>query len=216
MQKKISKKRKRISSSTAAIIGSIIILIGGFFISYNYIKAKKLFAYDYITNVFAMENNKDILESDGEIKELENNDDIGEISNEYIGYLKIPKINLVKGFMDKRSSLNHVDKNIALMKEANYPDVDKGNLIIAGHSGSAWNAYFDNLRKLSLGDTMEVSYKGNKYIYKLKKIYKQPKIGKIAIYRDYDKTTLTLITCTNFDRYTQTIYISELESVEKE
>ena len=49
-----------------------------------------------------------------------------------------------------------------------------------------------------------------KYTYRIVNIYTQPKTGKLAIYRDYSKTTLTLITCTNNDSTTQTIYISEL------
>ena len=36
----------------------------------------------------------------------------------------------------------------------------------------------------------------------------------IAIYRNYKKTTLTLVTCTNNDSNSQTIYIAELQSVE--
>ena len=44
-------------------------------------------------------------------------------------------------------------------------------------------------------------------------IYKHPKTGTIAIYRNYDKTTLTLVTCTNNDSTTQTIYIAELQEV---
>ena len=50
----------------------------------------------------------------------------------------------------------------------------------------------------------------------VKTIYKQAKTGKIAIYRNYNKTTLTLITCTNYDSKTQTVYISELVSTETE
>ena len=35
------------------------------------------------------------------------------------------------------------------------------------------------------------------------------------IYRNYEKTTLTLITCTNNDSTTQTIYIAELINKEE-
>ena len=68
--------------------------------------------------------------------------------------------------------------------------------------------------KLSIDDIAEVSYKGKKYTYKIVNIYTQPKVGNIAIYRDYSKTTLTLITCTNNDSTTQTIYIAELVKTE--
>ena len=62
---------------------------------------------------------------------------------------------------------------------------------------------------------MYISYQNKKYEYEITNIYTQPKTGKIAIYRDYDKTTLTLITCTNNDSTTQTVYIAELINVEE-
>ena len=37
-----------------------------------------------------------------------------------------------------------------------------------------------------------------------------PKIGKVVIDRDYNKTSLTLITCTHNSKTEQTIYILEL------
>ena len=205
-------QEKRISPQMIAVIGSIIILIGGFFLSYNYIQSKKVVAFDYIANVFYNEN-AEIVEQDGETKE-EEKEDLGEVTNDYIGYLSIPKINLKKGFLDKRSKENDVEKNILVVEGSNYPDKDKGNLMLAGHSGTGWKAFFNDLYKLTKGDTAIVSYKGKTYTYKIVNIYTQPKIGTIAIYRNYDKTTLTLITCTNNDSTTQTIYIAELQSVE--
>ena len=194
-----------------ATIGSIIILIGGFFLSYNYIQSKKVVAFDYIANVFYNEN-AEIVEQDGETKE-EEKEDLGEVTNDYIGYLSIPKINLKKGFLDKRSSENDVEKNILVVEGSNYPDKDKGNLMLAGHSGTGWKAFFNDLYKLTRGDKATVSYKGKTYTYKIVNIYTQPKIGTIAIYRNYDKTTLTLVTCTNDDSTTQTIYIAELQEI---
>ena len=137
-------------------------------------------------------------------------------NDEYIGYLNIPKINLTKGFLDKRSTENDVEKNILVVDGSTYPDVDKGNFILAGHSGTGWKAFFNDLHELNVGDTAYVTYKNKKYTYKITNIYKQSKTGKIAIYRNYDKTTLTLVTCTNNDSKTQTIYISELQSVTDE
>ena len=134
--------------------------------------------------------------------------------NEYIGYLNIPKINLNKGFLDINSPNNTVEKNIQVIEGSDYPDKEKGNLIIAGHSGTGWKAFFNDLYKLEQGDTLIVSFKEHKYIYKIVNIYQQPKIGQVAIYRNYDRQTLTLITCTNSSDKDQTIYISELKSIE--
>ena len=211
-----NRQEKRISSSTIAVVGSVIILIGGFFLSYNYIQSKKIIAYDYMANVFYQSEEVEILTYDGELEEEQKQEELGEITNDYIGYLTIPKINLKKGFLDVRSELNNVEQNITIIQGSSYPDKEKGNLIIAAHSGSGWKAFFNDLYKLSTGDTAEVSYKGKKYTYKIVNIYKQEKTGKIAIYRNYDRTTLTLITCTNFDNATQTIYIAELQNIVEE
>ena len=153
-------------------------------------------AYDYMANVFYQAEEVEILEHDGELQEEQKEEELGEVTNEYIGYLTIPKINLKKGFLDMRSKLNNIEQNITVIEGSSYPDKEKGNLIIAAHSGSGWKAFFNDLYKLSTGDKAEISYKGKKYTYKIVNIYKQQKTGTIAIYRNYDKTTLTLITCT--------------------
>ena len=203
-------KNKRISPSETAFIGAIITLIGGFFISYNYIESQKIMAYDYMANAFYDGNQVTVAENENNQTEEKKEGLSGEITNDYIGYLNIPKINLTKGFLDNRSSENDVEKNILVVEGSNYPDVDKGNFILAGHSGTGWKAFFNDLYKLSAGDTAKITYKDKTYTYQITNIYKQPKKGKLAIYRNYDKTTLTLITCTNNDSTTQTIYIAEL------
>ena len=93
------------------------------------------------------------------------------------------------------------------------PDVDKGNLIIAGHSGTGWKAFFNDLYQLVEGDQAIVTYQNKRYTYQITNIYKEKKTGTIAIKRDYNKTSLTLVTCTNNDDTTQTVYIAELVSV---
>lgn len=215
MEKKHN-RTKRISPSIIAVVGSVITLVGGFFLSYNYIQAKKIIAYDYMANAFYDGNNVTNIiteEADNSREKLEANHP-EQITNDYIGYLTIPKINLKKGFLDQRSPENDVEKNILVVSGSTYPDTEKGNLILAGHSGTGWKAFFNDLYKLSANDVAYVTYKNKKYTYQIVNIYKQQKVGKLAIYRDYDKTTLTLITCTNFDSKTQTVYIAELVNVE--
>lgn len=208
---------KRISPSTTAFTGAVITLIGGFFLSYNYIEQQKVIAYDYMANTFYNGNEIINIEESEEtsVNKIEDEGLTGEITNDYIGYLTIPKINLTKGFLDYRSEENNVDKNLLVVSGSNYPNVDKGNFIIAGHSGTGWNSFFNDLYKLNIGDTTYITFRNKKYIYQITNIYTQPKIGKIAIYRDYTKTTLTLITCTNNDSTTQTIYIAELLQIEE-
>ena len=90
------------------------------------------------------------------------------------------------------------------------PYVDKGNLILMAHSGDAYISYFENLYKLSIGDMAYITHKGTNYSYRIVNIYNVEKNGKVTIYRNYDKTTLTLITCTKNNDSSQTVYIAEL------
>ena len=132
----------------------------------------------------------------------------------YTGILAIPKINFSKGFYKKESSLNNVKFNLKILPQSTYPDEDKGNTIIIGHSGNYNNSYFANLYKLEKGDTAAIKYSNKTYTYKIVNIYTDNKDGTVTIYRDETKTCLTLITCTKDDSTKQTIYISELINIE--
>ena len=215
--KKLNKK-KRISPNTVALIGAFVITLGGFFILYNFISDKKLFAYDYMneqiydnreTEIYDV-NTTEVNTDEENVTEEQNYQDI----ESYIGYLEIPKIKFRRGFYNITSKLNTVEANIEIIKGSDMPDVTNGNLIIAGHSGTGWKAFFKNLYKLEVGDEAIVTYAGISYKYKITNIYKQKNTGTVSIKRNYDKTTLTLITCTKDDSSTQTIYIAELDSVE--
>ena len=213
---KITKPKRRISPNVVALIGTIIILTGGFFLSYNYVKAKKVMAYDYMNNIFFTSGSEATTDEEENIID-DSDTEVPNASvdpNQYIGTLIIDKININKGFYPKESELNDVDKNLLVVEESDYPNVAKGNLIIAGHSGDGWNAFFNDLYKLSVDDTAKVIYNNKTYTYKIVNIYKAPKVGTISIYRNKKRTTLTLVTCTNNDSKTQTIYIAELQSVE--
>lgn len=135
-------------------------------------------------------------------------------SKYYVGTLEIPKINLKKGFLDIDSPYNHVNKNVTVIQSSSYPDVDKGNFILAAHSGTGSASFFAKLYYLQVNDLAYIHYKQKKYTYKIVNIYTQPKVGYVSIYRDTNKTTLTLITCTKNVKTTQTIYILELINVE--
>jgi LPXTG-site transpeptidase (sortase) family protein len=75
------------------------------------------------------------------------------------------------------------------------PDIENGNLILAGHSGNARVSYFKNLNKLKLDDTAIIIYNNKEYNYKVVDIYEIDKTGDAEIIRDENKNTLTLITC---------------------
>jgi LPXTG-site transpeptidase (sortase) family protein len=139
------------------------------------------------------------------------------IRKEYIGYLEIPKINLKQGMVSKNSRYNNVNYNIQLLGPSNYPDREKGNVIIAGHSGNSYLGFFKNLYKLKVGDEAKITYKGYLYTYKIVNIYNVPKTGKVKVVRDFTKSCLTLITCThNNAKKEQTVYILERTSKVKD
>jgi len=147
-------------------------------------------------------------------EQTENNEENNYVYEEYLGIIDIPKIGLYKGFYDKNSSLNNVKFNLYVLPESSYPDINKGNLLIAGHSGNYNNSYFSNLYQLTENDTIIIHYSGLKYIYKIVNIYNEEKTGRVRIFRNKEETILTLITCTKDDDYHQTVYIAELTEIE--
>ena len=182
-------------------------------LSYNYLNEKKekvfndvnLEYYALANPVEAKDDKIDNLESDKEEVKEEEEPIVNNYSNYFIGIL-----DLSRGFVNPSSSENNVDKNIEIVKTSDMPDVDKGNFILAAHSGNSYVSYFKNLYLLNNGDYVYVTYNGVKYTYQIKNIYLQVKTGQIGIYRDVNKTTLTLVTCTKNDEAHQTIYIAEL------
>lgn len=120
-------------------------------------------------------------------------------------YIKIPKLNLFKEIKDN----DDVDHNVIILDPIQYPNKDKSTMILAAHSGSSIYSYFNNLYKLEINDLAYIYNKNIKYNYKLVNIYIEKKTGKIKIYKDDNKCNLVLITCTNNDKNTQTIYVFE-------
>ena len=199
--------KKGISPSGVALIAALLLLSGGFLLSYPYLSAKRVYAFDYMNEKF-FETKTVVLEEENML-DVKEETTVDEIPTSYIGMLQIPKLGIQRGFLDKRASGNNVDENITVLKESDYPDVSKGNFILAGHSGPTAISFFDSLYQLEVGDIATVTYKDKTYTYKLAYSYKVLKTGTVQINRDRDKTTLTLITCTNHDNTTQTVYILE-------
>lgn len=210
--------------------GVILIIVGiSFFVKdYVFEKREKVFSKMNIelTELLAVnesvieENPREELPPQEETEQYENpREEVIEAKKEenieiYTGILEIPKIDFNKGFYKKDSSLNNVKFNIKILPQSNYPDEDKGNVIIIGHSGNYNNSYFRNLYKLELNDTATIRYNNKIYTYKIVNIYTEAKDGVITIYRDERKSCLTLITCTKDDGTTQTVYILELDSIQ--
>ncbi len=220
----------RISNRTIITIGIVLIFIGLFAVCSNYFAMKKAKVYDTITlamselpsNIDREDENtpsnpSSDNDNDNNGDDAPTNNNSGEIitpESYYVGKLEIPIINLSRGFTSISSKYNDVNKNIAVINGSNYPDVLNGNFILAGHSGSSWRGFFHNLYKLKVNNEAYVYYNNVKYKYKLVKIYDEKKDGSVRIFRDKNKTTMTLITCTRGSNTKQTVYIFNL--VEKE
>lgn len=193
--------------------GVILVISGTLVLLSDYIKEKRDVVFSEMNLALSEVATSDAIpvteEEPEEITE-ESKEDNNYTYEEYLGIIDIPKIELYKGFYSKTSNLNNVKFNLYVLPSSNYPDVENGNLIIAGHSGNYNNSYFANLYKLEKEDTITIHYNNNKYIYQIINIYNEEKTGKVRIFRNKNKTTLTLITCTKDDDNHQTIYIAEL------
>jgi sortase A len=211
MLKKMNKKKIKYQVAT----GVVLIIVGIALLLINFVSDKRDEVFSAMNLALSTDTNEDdnVEEQSTEISDTENEEDDNEdtyVYEPYLGELEIPKINFYKGFYSKESSLNNVKFNLYVMPTSSYPDVENGNLIIAGHSGNYSNSYFRDLYQVEEGNQIYIYYNNVKYIYQVTKIYLQDKTGTINIYRDLSKTTLTLITCTQNDESHQTVYIAEL------
>ena len=201
---------EKLSKNAKVTLGILLLFLGISCLLFTYFKTIK-------SNIFNEKNLKYFEEVDiAETIEEVGDETVPEktttpvINYNYIGYLDIPKINLKRGFVSLNSKYNSISYNVMLIKGSSMPDVKNGNLILAAHRGNSSVSFFDKLYKLNLGDEANVTYNDKVYTYKLVNTYLEAKDGTIAIYRDENKTTLTLITCTRGDKKTQTVFIFEL------
>ena len=129
-------------------------------------------------------------------------------NNKYISVLEIPKINFKRGLYKKNSPKSELSKNIIFLDTSDMPDKNNSKVIIVGHSGAPSNAYFKNLYKLKLKDSINLYYKKKVYEYKVSDIYEIKKNGTLALESNKDNKTLTLVTCKGMDK--QIVIISTL------
>lgn len=210
------KRNTNISNkSRLIVVGSLLILIGSLVIGgkyfYNYQQEKN---EEQLIDTFFEEQKELIEDTNQELSENVEDKKIHSTKSkvDYFAVLKIPKIGLEKGLCNKGSYCNNVDRNIFVLKESNMPNEDKGNVILAGHSGSGRIAYFKNLYKLQKDDEVSIFYNGLEYKYKVVNQYDIDKTGTANIIRNTEVSTLTLITCRqNTDK--QIVYICELVAV---
>lgn len=213
LKRKNKNKDRKVSKSQLIIVGSLLIVVGIGIVSGKYL-------YNHLQN----QNEENLIDTFyEEQKEITNDTKPEETVQEeqpkqeinqskkidYIAVIKIPKIGLEKGLASKGSYYNNVNRNILILNESDMPDKDKGNVILAGHSGSGRTAFFKNLYKLQTDDEVSIFYGGSEYKYKVVNQYDIEKTGTANIVRNAEKSTLTLITCRH-NTNKQIIYICEL------
>jgi len=203
------------------IVGSFLIIIGigilGGKVVNNYLDKKQEQDLindfyeqqeEYVVDVPVME--EELVEE--EVVEQEEKKETTTPTINYIAVIKIPKIGLEKGLASKGSYWNNVNRNIEILSESDMPDVENGNVILAGHSGNSGVSYFRKLNKLQNDDTVSIVYNGKEYKYKMVNSYEIEKNGYAHIVRNAEKSTLTLITCKH-NTNKQIVVICELVEV---
>lgn len=203
------------------IVGSFLIIIGigilGGKIVNNYLDKKQ--EQDLINNFYEQQEeyvvDVPVMEEElvkEEVVEQEEKKETTTPTINYIAVIKIPKIGLEKGLASKGSYWNNVNRNIEILSESDMPDVENGNVILAGHSGNSGVSYFRKLNKLQNDDTVSIVYNGKEYKYKMVNSYEIEKNGYAHIVRNAEKSTLTLITCKH-NTNKQIVVICELVEV---
>lgn len=211
---KNNKKIKNIKKSHLLLIGSLLVFFGIVLLSYNHLLDLRNQVFSEMLLLFSESSPSE--EEKVDVPNIENVSD-GTVYHEenidydkYLGVIEIPRIGLKRGFYNTNSKYNSIEYNVTLIRGSTMPDVSGGNLMLMAHSGDAYISYFAYLYRLNIGNDIYITYNKNKYTYKIVNIYNVDKNGKVPIYRNYDKTTLTLITCTKDDSTKQTVYIAEL------
>lgn len=211
---KNNKKIKNIKKSHLLLIGSLLVFFGIVLLSYNHLLDLRNQVFSEMLLLFSESSPSE--EEKVDVPNIENVSD-GTVYHEenidydkYLGVIEIPRIGLKRGFYNTNSKYNSIEYNVTLIRGSTMPDVSGGNLMLMAHSGDAYISYFAYLYRLNIGNNIYITYNKNKYTYKIVNIYNVDKNGKVPIYRNYDKTTLTLITCTKDDSTKQTVYIAEL------
>ena len=125
-----------------------------------------------------------------------------EENNEIIGTLTIDKLNLSKNIYNINSSHNNVEENVTILND------DINLIVLAAHSGPGYIAFFNDLDKLELNDTVNLTYNNKNLVYKVINIEEQPKDGTIEINKT-DKQRLILTTCSKKDKTKQLVVITK-------
>lgn len=132
-------------------------------------------------------------------------DTLNESINNYYGILIIPSLDMTYGFYDVDNELNDISKNVTLIN-SNIPNT----YILAAHSGTGTNAYFEPLKFIKEADEIYLKFESKTLEYVVKSIRSEKKNGKISIKREENQVILT--TCDQIKKGNQLIIEASLMS----
>lgn len=205
---------EKIKDNIFTIIGIILILISiSIFVYDKYMDNQKVLEnVELVEDFFEIEDSsiKEEIVEEEVIKEEEDKKTSSSPTYNYIAVLEIPSIKLKRGLVDYKSKYNNVKYNIQIIEHSEMPDVEKSNLILAGHNGTSNVSFFNDLDKLKEDSLVYVYYNNIKYIYKINNNYEVKKDGSVEIIRNRNKNTITLITCKKDSNDKQLVYIGYL------
>lgn len=166
-------------------IGLILIVLSIGLTSFSNIK------YNKLVNTFEanISNINDLEHLKGEL-----NKDKDNITDDMIGLVKIPAINLKYPILEGTSS--KVLKQAIGHFEVSALPGETGNMTLIGHNNFILAEPFKNLDKLSVGDVVIITTTEQDYTYQVTKFYTVDPYNTNVVKQD-KKTKLTLITCTD-------------------
>lgn len=130
---------------------------------------------------------------------------LNESFNDYYGILIIPSLDMTYGFYDLDNELNDVSKNVTLIN-SNIPNT----YILAAHSGTGANAYFEPLKFIKESDEIYLKFENKTLKYVVKVVRSEKKNGKISIKKEENQVILT--TCDQLKKGNQLIIEASLKS----
>lgn len=125
---------------------------------------------------------------------------VNEEKEEYLGILKIPRLNLVQGFYSINSKNNNISKAVTILKESTFPNENGSIMYLVAHSGNSYIAFFKDLNKLRINDLINIDMNNNSYQYIINDIYELDKNGKITVNHNIHENYLVLSTCKGEDK----------------
>lgn len=195
-------KKKR---SFLGIVGTIMIIVGLGFIAWDfgttYIQRKSI--EKEMQDFF----NAPLLTDDDSVPKEASDKDLW-------GMIQIDKLDINFPII-KSDDWSYLNRYLVAWEQSTNPP-EKGNFSIAGHNGRCASCVFRNFDKLEKKDTIRLVDKENIYTYEIYDIFKVFYTDTSVLNETKDKTTITLVTCTEqttYDEY-RTIVKGELIKTE--